>query len=135
MVMISYARLDITALNIGISLVALFILLFSGLIIHKKISVILFSRKVKRLRANLILNFVLSFALLVLTFVVALIARNALQSGLSLYIKFEPAIGPIVAFFSGLLLLVFSKQREQKKVDLTYDDPDVSYAPYVVDDN
>ena len=132
--LISAARTDVTVLNLIISFASLFVLLFSASFIYKKLAALALGKEEKPTGAAKAFALILSILLLLLAIVVVLITKTAISGNVARYVKYTVGAGPIISIVSAILMIKFSKYKRKKREAISYDDPDVSYAPYVIDD-
>lgn len=133
---IGYRRMDVSPFHIAVILITALIFFSAALTVIFSLRNVFFNSV-----SSAKLNFVkiLSFAAAVANSVfLILISQNASGSAvgnLVFIMSCELGIAPILMMLSGLLLVVsIRKPKKLKVIDKEYDNPDVSYAPYVLSD-
>ncbi|MBO7196029.1 MAG: hypothetical protein J6V80_01715 [Clostridia bacterium] len=106
-----------------------------ALICHRVIRMLVGDKNVKEIKKSAIWLAVIAAVQIILLIVFIVNGNSSLVSGTH-SASFGIGIGPIIGFASVVALLLTFREKvvsEVKTVDRYYDNPDVSYAPYVVE--
>ena len=131
-----YARLDLRILYGFINAITMILLLFAGLLVYLFLSNIFFNSSNRgAILTFKILTSVWTFFELALILLLNTIISSAIGGELSAIIGIALGIGPVIMLVCMAVLLILpSDPKEYKYVDRDYDNADVSYSPYVVDE-
>ena len=70
---------------------------------------------------------------IILVFIIFAFLNGASIGGDGCLVAFKMGVGPILGLLSTIGMLISFEKQPQKEIEPSYDNPDVSYAPYVVD--
>lgn len=89
-------------------------------------------KKMKRQKLVMFILVCTSLVYLISNIVMALVCRNNVTYAMSPYINFTVGASSIISLICviGIVAAFYIRNPQEKKIE--YDDPDVSYAPYVV---
>ena len=131
-----YARLDLRVLYGFINAITMIVLLFAGLLLYLFISNIFFNSSNRgAILTFKILTSVWVLLDLILVLILNIIISSTMGGEMSVIIGTALGIGPVIMLLCMAVLLILpSNPKEYKYVDRSYDNADVSYSPYVVDE-
>ena len=128
--------MDLRVLYGFINAITMILLLFAGLLVYLFLSNIFFNSSNRgAILTFKILTSVWTFFELALILLLNTIISSAIGGELSAIIGIALGIGPVIMLVCMAVLLILpSDPKEYKYVDRDYDNADVSYSPYVVDE-
>ena len=129
---VGYGRIDVSFLYLLAIAVSVFMLAVLAFLI-KNIALSAFFGARKKTRPLKLLLILLSGVNLVVYIVLCVLGKTSAYGELEYVIKVSVGIGPILIFVLSVLFVCLFHTHEEKTVDRGYDNPDVSYAPFVTE--
>lgn len=126
-------RRDNSGLYLALQIVMLINLVLVGLLLFTLGCRHLLSSKCEGMLKFLkITVMLLALTLAVLSIVIAIVADGAVTNELSYVMKVNVGVAPVLLILSAIALVASMGIKEVVYLDRDYDNPDVSYAPYVI---
>ena len=133
-VTVGIGRVDPSYLYIAIAIINIFVILLSASLSARLIKKAVYFRRVKRVTIIKVLLIMISLVQCVLVFIACIIANESAGTPIDLALHFSISASPVIALVAAVGALVSSDKTDpdEKIIDDYYDNPDISYAPYVV---
>jgi hypothetical protein len=129
---VGHGRIDASFLYLFIIAVSVLMLLVLALLI-RNITLRAFFGARKKTGFLKLLLVLLSVANLVIYIALCVLGKTSAYGELEYIIKVSVGAGPILIFILSVLLVSLFHTHEEKTIDKGYDNPDVSYAPFVME--
>ena len=133
-VMVACGRIDPSILYIAVFLINSFVLLVFATLCSRLVKKAFYSIPNKRIMSLKVMLMILALSQCVVLFIICIFANESIGLSQNLALNFKIGAGPIFSLICALGILVSSDRNkdDEKLIDTYYDNPDVSYAPYVV---
>lgn len=129
---IGYERLDVSILYILIHVCASLLLLFVGVLLFKTVRDLFLNKGEVSTTGLKVVTFIFSLIYFGLCVALSMIVDLNLSGTLFLIMKFSTGFGPILCLLLSFVLIRTSKKGKNDGARWEYDNPDISYSPYVV---
>ena len=128
-----YTRTDISAMYVVMLFICTAMLAFFAMIALNVLKRVVKDEKISTAtRLFAIFELIFSVIYFALTVVISLIANSQFPVVANIDLVFNVGFGPIMCVISSLAILILTLSDKKERVELGYDNADVSFAPYVV---
>ena len=129
---IGYERIDLSVMYILIYISATLLFLFVGLLSWRTIKNLFINKNETNTNGLKVVTLIFSIIYFGLSAAMSIIADSNLSGNLLAVMQFKTGIGPVLAFVFSIVLVRTIKKNVEDDARWEYDNPDTSYAPYVV---
>ena len=113
-------------------LIATLLFLFVGLLSWRTIKNLFLNKNETNTNGMKVVTLIFSIIYFGLSAAMSIIADSNLSGNLLAVMQFKTGIGPVLAFVFSIVLVRTIKKNVEDDARWEYDNPDTSYAPYVV---
>lgn len=123
---------DVSALFTLSSVIQILLMIILTVLMKRNLSCVLDQKQREKPAATLMLSAVLAFINLCLNIALSVVCYTNLGSEVGKYVLFSIGVGPILTVISIFAMIIVFVIRKPKERAPEYDNPDTSYAPYII---